>query len=658
MRPRVFILFLLASSMAGAAQRIEVAAGDNITAALEKARELRKAQPTEPIDIVLGAGVHPISSALRLGPEDSGTAQAPLRLMAAEGAHPVVSGGRIIHGFTVRADGRWETHVEGPAFEQMWVGGRRAIRAREPDIGFFRAKSVQEEPLEAGKVRQTLQLGDDAAKWLAHLDSVAIARVQMLAYHKWDNTRRFLSSVHDDTFTVMGSPMPSWNRWDRKTGFVLENLEAGLDQPGEWFLSPAGTLTYIPRAGEDPAHTEVIAPVAERLLVIDGHPDAKVHDIEIRGLSFQYAGWVSPPDGFNPSQAAASVEAVLQIDQAESIFLNDCEIAHTGLYGLWFRKGCHDCRLTKTYLHDLGAGGVRIGTTEEASQTTENHVENCIIHDAGKVFPCAVGVWIGFSGGNFIIHNEIAYMPYTGVSVGWRWGYGPSEAKGNHIDFNHIHDIGNGLLSDMGGIYTLGPSEGSTLCNNCIHDILSYDYGGWGLYNDEGSTGILLENNLVYRTTSGGYHEHYGKENIVRNNIFAFARDQQLQFSKPEDHLSFHFTGNIVLWDKGPLWTGGSQGRGQYECDRNLYWQTSGGDITCFGQKFPDWQKAGRDENTLIADPDFVDPASGDFHFRDPSTAAKIGFKPFDFTKAGVAEEDKAWRALAHEIPADWVKQQ
>ena len=85
-------------------------------------------------------------------------------------------------------------------------------------------------------------------------------------------------------------------------------------------------------------------------------------------------------------------------------------------------------------------------------------------------------------------------------------------------------------------------------------------YGGWGIYLDEGSSAIVVASNIVYRTTHGGFHQHYGATNLLQNNIFAFARDQQIQRTRPEPHPSFRFETNIVYFDSGVLlgsdWSG------------------------------------------------------------------------------------------------------
>src|SRR6185369_16794943 len=155
------------------------------------------------------------------------------------------------------------------------------------------------------------------------------------------------------------------------------------------------------------------------------------------------------------------------------------------------------------------------------------------------IYAQAVGLLILQSATNRVAYNHIHDLFYTAISVGWTWGYQANPCRENVIEFNHLQNIGQGLLSDMGGIYTLGPQPGTIIRNNLIHEVDAFTYGGWGLYTDEGSSGIILEKNVVYHCKSGGFHQHYGKENVVRNNIFAFNTESQLIRTRDEPHISF-----------------------------------------------------------------------------------------------------------------------
>jgi hypothetical protein len=271
-------------------------------------------------------------------------------------------------------------------------------------------------------------------------------------------------------------------------------------------------------------------------------------------------------------------------------------------------------------------------------------VENCFLHDGGKVFHAGIGVWIGRSSHNLVRHNEICDLLYTGVSVGWSWGYATTTAHHNTIERNHIHHLGWGQLSDLGGIYTLGDSPGTVLRANLIHDVLSYSYGGWGLYTDEGSTGIVLEDNIVYRVKDGAFHQHYGKENIVRNNVLSLSATRgQIIRSREESHRSFTLERNIVYYAQADL-LGGNWKNGQYLLDSNLYWNASGKPVAFpGGLGLAQWQEKGQDRRSRTADPKFVDPSKGDFRLQPGSPALQIGFRPIDTGQIGLVG------------PKDWV---
>lgn len=634
----------------------------SLAGARDAVRKLKAQGPlTAPVTVSIAGGSYALTEPVVFTAQDSGTAQAPITYAAAGAAKPVFEGGRKITGWTAGAEGVWTAKVPDVAagnwtFEQLWVNGKRAQRAKTPNEFYsYITEGVPAGRDEDGKPadlsRRAFKGRPQDLALLNGLSKAQLNEVNVIFYFSWESARMRIASFDPATNTVMltgNSPWPL-NYWGANLRYQLENVKGALDTPGEWFLDRDGTLFYKPLPGEDLKTAEVFAPVTTEFLRFEGQTDLglPVEYLNFQGLSFQHGQYLLPPQGHGDGQAEYSIPATVMLDGARNISLQGCEIKHIGIYAVWFRNGCSDCRLTDSYLEDLGGGGVKIGHGGDV-KTGKIVVDNNIMHLGGRMHHGSHGVWIGASGNNQITHNDISDFFYSTVAVGWSWGYNPTVSHNNKIEFNHLHHMGWGVLSDMGGVYTLGIADGTTVSNNVIHDVYSYDKfgaGGWGLYNDEGSSNIVMENNLVYNVKTGTYHQHYGENNTVRNNILANSMNGQLQRSRPEEHNSFNFENNLVLWKSGPLLTG--NWRNLFMTTRNnLYWNTGGEPVRFHEFTLEQWQEKGQEKGSLIADPLFVDPENGDFTLKPGSPASKIGFKPFDYTKAGVYGDPK-WVALA-----------
>jgi parallel beta-helix repeat protein len=613
----------------------------------------------QPVTIYLRGGIYFLSKPIVITPEHSGTELCPITVEAYQNEKPIISGGKRISGWKeVEVNGKqlWATEIpevkkEKWFFHQLWVNGKRATRARHPNQGYLRVAEVldvnSKTPWYEGQTRFRF-FNNDLKAW------PTISDAEVVVMNRWVESHLPILSI-DESKNIVSTSKRSVFQLEPGDLYYVENALEFLDKSGEWYLDQRnGLLYYMPRVNENIEQAEVIAPKLPQVIQLVGKPEEGrwVEHITFHGITFSHTEWYFPEDfkldwpsqdvgGF--PQAAVGVPGAVYGKGIRNVTWNKCRVVHVGTYGIELARGCQNNAILSCEISDLGAGGIKIGETQiserKEDQNFSNRVEDCYIHNGGLIFHSAVGVWIGQSYNNYIAHNEIADFYYTGISVGWTWGYGPSLAGGNCIEWNYIHHIGKRsdgdgpILSDMGGIYTLGIQRGTKISNNLIHDVSALRYGGWGIYLDEGSTGILVENNIVYNTTHGGFHQHYGKENMIRNNIFAYGRDCQLQASRSEAHLRFRFENNIVV-GKTEKWLTGSIDF-NFIFEKNLYWREDGKPIKFGDLSWDEWRKRGMDNNSLFADPLFVNSEGYDFRLKSDSPALMLGFHQIDLSKIG-----------------------
>ncbi|MBT3343571.1 MAG: hypothetical protein HN712_03260 [Gemmatimonadetes bacterium] len=628
-----------------------------IPKAIRLARTLRRESPDTPVRILLRGGTHRLKKPLELDHRDSGMGpdkargqarigeERPMVLSAYKDEKPIVSGGVQITGFreTEHAGHRaWV--VDLPAvqqgklgFRQLFVNDERRSRPRWPRQGFHSIQSLAPGP-EADSWKRGYNdrfhyHAGDLQAWHRLQD------VELVLLQVWIESRLWLKELDEkkrlaifDRFSTSGlSADPnSGSAW------FLENVAEALDTPGEWYLDRgAGRLTYLPLPGERLKDARIEVPILPHLLIIKGEAAKKrvAEYIRFEGIRFSHTEWSYEAPLSGCEQAARMVPAAVQLIDAERVRFHQCEFSHIGNWGAELLEGSRDNGFYDCRFIDLGGGGVK--AWHGTQRTT---VSDCEIAGCGRIFYSAVGVLVGNSGANRILHNHIHDVRYTGISLGWHWGYDLVGNQGNIVEYNHIHDIGAGYLSDMGGIYVLGPQQGSRLRYNHIHDVKSRTYGGWGIYPDEGCSDLLVEKNLVHDCNRALFHQHYGRDNMVVNNIFAFGTDGQMQVSCPEAHTSCHFHRNIVLFDSGQLLTppgGGAIEQVRVEADHNIYHDLRGKRMDFGGMSWSAWRAAGRDRHSLLTDPLFTNAAKRDFTLKRRSPALGLGFEPFDLSTVG-----------------------
>lgn len=662
------------ASLAGARNRLRELRG--VTGDNHKPRPV--VALSEPLTVWVRGGRYELREPAVFGPEDS----YPVTFAAYRNERPVFDGGRRITGWKeTRHNGRraWVADLPEAAageweFRELYVNGRRALRPRWPAKGLFRMESVP------GLKLPGSWGGGGQTRFVAAPGQVRdfhnATDVEVVPLHFWIEERSPLAAV-DAGLRLVTMARPSQTALVATFGsqladYYYDNVFEELRAPGQWYLDrPAGRLYYLPRRGETPAATEVVAPRCLQLLAVLGAPEKNqyVEHIRFRGLTFRHTDWRHPShdgarvlgasdpqsesgrrfsrgDRAAAPQSACDVPGIITFAGARHCALEDCTVERGGWYAVEIGEGCRSLRVVGNTLRQLGAGGIRINGAGARDAAPARETGLCRITDneirgAGRVFHSAAGILAMHAYGLVLAHNHIHDLFYTGISCGWEWGYGPNVSRENRIEKNHIHNLGQGLLSDMGGIYTLGIQPGTVLRGNWIHDIRSAHYGGWCIYPDEGSSHEIIEDNVCHDADRQPFHQHYGRENIVRNNLFAFGGQSVAEYSRGNDHNGFTFTRNLLITDGKPIYTCGygyKLAHNRFLSDLNLIFDVSGRKPV-FGAKrkltLAQWRKLGQDGHSVVADPLFRNWKKRDFRLRPGSPALALGYRPPDLSDVG-----------------------
>ena len=492
--------------------------------------------------------------------------------------------------------------------------------------------------------------------------------------------------------------------------YLIENVEDALTLPGQWFLDRSTTpwtLTYLANAGENPNADSVIVPQVSELFAASG-----LQYVTFQGLTFEHDNYTMPAAGYNGS---AEIIAAVSFQNTQHITVDSVVVAQTSGTGIEFiscidKSSLNWCianhtagvaannTIQNSAFYDLGAGGIRIGTSGNATDTNanvpqSNIVQNTVVEGYGRVFPGSKGISQGQGHDNLYTHNDV-YDGYKGaikICYCANSDVNPPFTNNNVVSFNHVYNLFQGIMNDSGSIYmgvgTPSPPQsgtGNKMLNNKVHDVNdasvmdSDGYGGDGLYADDFSGQVDMENNLVYRVSGNaisfsGPRAGSGQSSTVKNNILAFAQQSMLNAYDPYSFgtvpplpMFFTASNNLMYFDRRASDSfyvqGGCTYAGEaytnYEIwSSNLFWRTDGAfatDAKAFhvqqsqnpsnncGDKnswtnyaFAGWQGLGEDVQSVVQNPGFNNPAYPADDYSLPKGSPGAGFVVFDPNQAG-----------------------
>ena len=642
-------------------------------ATLGRARDAVRASgrlKKEPVTVHVLPGVYYLPETLLFTAQDSGSAAAPVVYQAEPGGEAVVSGG-------VKLDLKWEPYMggivqakvpAGLAMDQLFVNGERQHMARYPNYD-------PDQRLMHGYAADAFSK-ERAARWADPAGGYLHA---MHPAHWGDVHFRITGKKPDGSLEYEGGWQNNRGSAMHKEHRFVENVFEELDAPGEWFNNAkAGVLYFYPPAGLDLKAAKVEAVRLRHLIDVRGEPKRPVSFITLRGLTFRHAArtFMENREPLNRSDWTTYRGGAILAEGTEDCQLLDCTFDQVGgntvfvnAYNRRFAvRGCliqasgangvafvGDAKAVRSPLLNYGQPFDYATLDRTPGPLTDNYpsdclVEDCLITRTGTFERQTAPVQISMAMGITVRHCSIYDVPRAGININEGcWGghvvefcdiFDTVKETGDHGSFNSWGrdrfwhpdpKVMNREVAADPKLPALDVLKPNILRNSrwrCDH--------GWDIDLDDGSSHYEIYNNLCL---NGGIKNREGYRRTVTNNILVNNTFHPHVWLADSGDV---FKNNIVMGAYRPAVMPPNDKWG-HEVDYNLF-TTDEADRTRFA-------KNGCDAHSLVGDPQFVNPAAGDYTVKEGSPALALGFKNFPMDQFGVQKPSLKAIARTPELP-------
>ncbi len=511
------------------------------------------------IIVHIAEGTYILENPLAFDERDSATNGFSVKYVA--DGEAVISGGRSVENFTLSdaENNIYSAKVpDGFTFRQLYLDGKKLTRARSNTNFSTRIVGASRFDENGNLIPENLNYGGEdslvpAAYGEVYLnadefgDFNNLTKVELHVLTAWvKNVLRVKSATTENGITsiriqdnesklIFNRMHPNIDGYSHMSThdfvYYIENAYELIDTDNEWYLDESTDTVYI----KLPENTDmnsacVIAPRLENLVTVKSQGTNKIKNLSFEGITFRYSTWNVPSEkGLVDVQAGMYANycifktndmgvlrpsAAVYVAGTENFAMKNCTVENMGAAGIDLHYGTKNSLIQDNLIQNISGNGIMIGKfvvdentdihvvynpQDESDICTGDRIVNNRVMHIGTDYESSVGICAGYPRDILIANNEVAYAPYTGISVGFGWSNADNAMRENRILNNEIHHTSQ-ILCDAGGIYTLSKQPGSEMSGNYIHDIVLpqwADYGTSGIYMDEQTEGYTVKYNVL-----------------------------------------------------------------------------------------------------------------------------------------------------------------